>query len=190
MRACANSRFCRLQPAPNSVDGHFVLGPGRKVRPRCTAAGPNLSRRLAIAASRNFSRPPSPPIRSSSSARSSRREFGRSDPQQAIGRPVGLSVEQRARRLEQSRRKLRRLHAGAAARAQTEIGQAQFQRHAAGREALLAQPRGDAIAMDKQDARELGFVADVAVEGRLARDAFCLALRDYGPIVAALRQTP
>ena len=44
--------------------------------------------------------------------------------------------------------------------------------------------------MDEQDARELRFVADVAIEGRLARNAFGLALRNHGAIVATLRKPP
>ena len=43
-------------------------GAGRKASPRCTAPGPNFSRKAAIAASRKRSRAPSPASRSSSSA--------------------------------------------------------------------------------------------------------------------------
>ena len=58
-------------PRTNSIltwRPHLVVGPGRKVRPRCTAAGPNRSRKVAIAASRIFSRPLSGANMSSSSA--------------------------------------------------------------------------------------------------------------------------
>ena len=55
---------------------------------------------------------------------------------------------------------------------------------------LLAQARGDAIALGEQDARELGLVGDVAVESRLARNALRFAFGGDGTVVPALRQTP
>jgi hypothetical protein len=120
----------------------------------------------------------------------SRRELGRGDPQQTIAGAVGLSIEQRAHCIEEARRKLRRLDPGSAARAKTEVGQPQFQGHPARGEVLLAQPRSDAVAVGEQDAGQLGLIADVAVESRLARNAFGFALRIDGAIVASLGQPP
>ena len=119
-----------------------------------------------------------------------RRKLGSGDPQQAIGDAVGLSVQERTRRREQSRRELRGPDPAPATSPEREVGQAQLQRHPARGQRLSAQAGCDAIALREQDTRQLGLVADVAVKRRLGGNALRFTLGMDRSVVAALRQSP
>ena len=108
------------------------------------------------------------------------------DPEQAIGEAVRLGVQERARRREQPRRKLRGPEATAAARSQREIRQAQLERNPAGRQRLPAQAGGDPVALHKQYPRQFRLVADVAIERRLGGNALRVTLGMDRAIIAPL----
>ena len=157
-----------------------------------TAPAPNLSRRLEIACSRAFSRPPSPSMRSASSAASAGCEIGRRDAEQAVALALaGCASNSSARHHEEPRRELGRPQSAAASRAQAEIGRAQFERHAAAAKPLLPQPRRDAIAMG---AATRGSVrADRRRRARKSSRSKCSWSRAPGvtrAIVDPLRQPP
>ena len=109
---------------------------------------------------------------------------------QAIALTRGLGFQQGARGSEQARRQLRRRQAGAAARAQFEIGRAQFQSDAGRRQPCPLQPLGDAFAEAEQRSRKLGGVADIVLEGDFRRDALGLAFGRDAPIIDAVGEAP